>query len=408
MSKRIKLELPKLGIRNADVAEAMPKGSVLDAVNVDIGDSGSVRRRAGAQVFLTLNGIHTAFWSHVHRRIYYQNGESLGYVSADNELVTLIPHGMPRCTFVEYNGEVIVSGGSSVIAIREDATIHQALASPTEYLHLQYYHIRGSLGVGQYTLTMSLKHTSGEESGCIRTQTIILNAADSLKIIVPTLTIPDHTYSVYMTDADGQTFHHLLDSTGGTHIIIAPAAGRTLDSYGVTPMNSGVFTEWVGGRLFTASRGQIGNRWTLYWSEPLRPLYTQCDNFIQFYGEAPRFLARSGQWLFIGDSRGVWRIDGSNPNDTELHNVSKLPPIINSGLSLPASALPLPDLSNNTEFCAVWLTTEGAVAGLPDGSVKQLHSHLSLDGATIVTNAAYVLNDGIAQLLFVTDRDSLP
>lgn len=413
MSKTITLDLPKLGIQNITVDNAVARGAVTDAVNIDIADEGSFRSRPGLLVFFALQGIRTAYWSELHQGVFYHRNDGVYFTRMEGDETPILPSGVINVSFAVYNDAVLVSTRSDLVMVDEDFNLHRALGAPLGcYATASFDPESESDGLpeGRYDLAFTLRDIVTGEEGRALVQSglrVLSGGAISLSPYVP----PAGTVLVvYITDPDGAIFHQKLDSSVGgipQTEIRSVGRGRALDTLDVFPLAPGEHITWVGGRLFSTVAGTTDKTWILEYSEPLRPLYSTGYNYIQFTGKRPRFLAKAGEWLFVGDDRGVWRINGSEPDTTKLLQVSDVPALMNSGFSVPADALPLPDLSTNTELCAVWLTEGGAVAGLPEGSIKQLHSHLALNGDTIVTSTSYIINDGIPQLVFTTDRDSI-
>jgi hypothetical protein len=199
---------------------------------------------------------------------------------------------------------------------------------------------------------------------------------------------------IYITDPDGETFHFAeeIPAVFPSYTVAETATGGDCNTQFMVPMPAGEFITWLGGRLYTAKLG------TLYFSEALRPhLYNPAHNVIPFSGYIS-FVEAVTDGLYVGDSRGVWFLSGTDPTQFSLKLVSPHRAVRRSGTKVgpgffPESKVPSPNP------VALWLSVAGYVVGMDGGTTAELQSDRIRVPAGLVGRTTVLVRKGIKQAI---------
>jgi hypothetical protein len=110
------------------------------------------------------------------------------------------------------------------------------------------------------------------------------------------------------------------------------------------------------------------------------------------------FVESVGTGVYVGDSRGVWYLDGEDPTQFKLVWVSA-----HRAASRSSAVVP-PDIFNEDLVpaktpVAVWLSAVGYVVGQPGGQVVELQPNRIVAPTAVIGRTTYLLRNGRKQLV---------
>lgn len=408
MSKSLKIPLPKGGVANALGDTDLPKARILEATNVDIADNGEIRRRAALRGYAALTGVDEAYWSPQHERMYVVKDNVAGYIDSSGAFVSLYVMSVPPCSFGEYNGEVVYADNFGICGFRKDGSIHAALPCPAMIPQFTDAPGGGSLPPGVYSFEVTyVDPITGEEGGTSNGGTLRLDEVGGIEVSPVEMPAGYHM-RVYMTPVGSETlFLAATIAPMMKGVITSTPRGKECSTLGLRPLFGGEFAEWVGGRMYTGCNDGLYG--VIYFSVPLNPyMSSSMYDFIRVDGHI-RFMARAGNVLFVGDSRGVWVLDALDPHKANWRLASPDVPLRRSGVAVLGKDVPLvgEGKPGDDERCVVWLTASGAMVGLPDGSARPAHTGVALPSDMDIVSAGTVVQRGVTQHIFITETTPL-
>lgn len=289
------------GINNREKATRLPDGFLLDAINVDVDNSGGYTRRDGTTKKYSGSQMHS-LWSS-GTLSFAAEGSNLKKLTVTNGVVsaTTIKSGLQlyrELSYVDINGEVYYSNGIATGKIKADATHHNwGIAAPQETYTASAL-TTGGMDAGRYQVTISYVTALGEESGAPRGYAVDVVASGGIQLTnIPTSSDSDVSYvAVYITEANGDVFYlYRTYANGTTGITLSKSSnkGRALKTHLLDAMPPGDILEYFSSRAYVAS-GRV-----LWYSEPLNyGLYNPSSNFILFPADITLAVA-VGDGLYV-------------------------------------------------------------------------------------------------------------
>lgn len=392
--KNVKFPLPALGMDLLSGETALPPGSVRDAVNVDIDRSGHVTRRAGSTLRLAGADFHSLWqapqkgWTLIAQaaKLYRLDPDSY----ALTELYTLAtPHPL---SFAEYNGNLYFSSRSTLGWIPSDSTQARPVGVPLPVTPT-LSGADGGLSPGRYGVVISLVDERGEEGPATDLATLHLPQGGGLRLTNLPVQL-GWSVNIYITPTDGDQLYNAasVPAVFSTYVVGEPPQGGRPLTIGLTPLPAGDQLCWHNGRLYTASQG------TVRYSEALRPhLHDPAYGVIPFSGHIA-FIESVGTGLYVGDSRGVWFLNGEDPTKFNQKLVSTARAVTHSALRIAPDYFP-DKLVQGRDPVAIWLSTEGYLVGQSDGTVVKLQGdRIRLPGG-LSGRSVLLQRDGRKQVL---------
>lgn len=193
---------PFLGVNNRkhDFALHVDKtGDFLSyAVNVDIDNSGHIRRRKAAEIVQSVSGAHSI------NRNYLVRSSVLYRVTLPTYAETLVKvlSSNSRMSYAEFNGDLYYSNGVDSGRISSNGDWHPwALPTPSEPTVAT---ISGLLFAGSYQVAVSYYNaTTGEEGGISASNNYTIEGNRALRVSLPTSTPGATHINVYCSMVDG-------------------------------------------------------------------------------------------------------------------------------------------------------------------------------------------------------------
>lgn len=339
-----------------------PSVDLVEAVNVDIDESGQLRRRAGST--LRVPGATHSLYANGELCLYVADG--MMYRLAEDFTSTPVAGGLTdaRMAYVEANGRIFHSNGAVTAVF--DAGRVRSWGIPLNLADVSATATTGAMPAGVYQFAMTLLRGDGQESGCALAHRIDLldNAGITFSWDVPAdLSITDVALYVTMPDSETLLQAVVLDVELGSYTYTGGARSLPLA------------TQWLdappAGSTLAAHKGRIyiGAGAFVYATAPLS--YEHCDlrDFRAIDGSRINLIAAVEGGLFVGTEQGLYFMAGAAFTDNTLaHKMSAR--VVPGSLVMADGA----DVTGRTELAgqivALLATADGIVMGMPDGSVK--------------------------------------
>lgn len=259
---------PFLGINNRlpDFGMHKPKeGDFLrTAINVDVDDSGSLRRRAAAVRVQAMTGAHSLFNGHLVR-------DSVLYriaLPTYSETMLKVLTSNAAMSYAEYNGDIYFSNGTDSGRITQDgAVLPWAMPTPAAPAVSS---VGGDLFAGKYQVVVSYANaTTGEEGGVSYPTQYQLSDVGGLRVTLPGAVAGATHIRVYVSAVNGSVPFLAGSFAVGTPVadIIVAATGRDASVRNEVPLPAGTRIFMFNGCLCSIK----GNDWFI--GLPSRPGY---------------------------------------------------------------------------------------------------------------------------------------
>lgn len=395
MSKTVPFPLPVLGVDLLSSETALIKGSVRSAVNIDIGRAGRYARRKGYSSVLNETGLHSVYYAPQKGWTVVGYNDELHKYNAGNGTTTYLAqlNSPDPLTYTEYNGNLYFSSRSTLGWVPGNSDEARQVGVPTPAAPTLTTQTSGGLLPGKYGVVITMVDDRGEESGACAVQTIDLPDGGGIRLS----NLPERlesTVFIYVTGADDDRLRLVATPPAvfPTYLISDIAKGSGCDTQHLIPMPPGEMVCWHNGRLVTANNGAVR------FSEPLRPhLHNPAHGVLPFSGYIS-FIESVGDGMYIGDSRGVWFLNGKDPVKTELRRVSSCRAVHRSSIMVPPEHFDEKTVPVDSPV-AVWLSTSGYVVGMPGGTTVELHPDRIKVPAGLSGRTTFLLRNGRKQLV---------
>ena len=386
--------LPAAGIDSLSNETALLKGAVREAVNVDIGRAGRFKRRVGQTLRLSGSDYHSIWGAQQRGTMLVGKGNQLLRLNDDLSTTVLAAlNSADPLAYTEYNGNVYWTNKTTIGWLPADAVAARAVGVPVPEVVPALSAGSGALLPGKYAVVLTYLDDRREEGGTTPVQIIDLPNGGGITLGGLPVRV-GWAFCVYITDPDGSELRlsEELPAVFPNYTITQPAQGGVCDTRFLTPMPPGEFITWLAGRLYTAKLG------TLYFSEAMRPhLNNPAHGFIQFSGFIS-FVEAVTDGLYVGDSRGVWFLSGTDPTKFEMRLVSTCRAVRRSSIRIPPEHFPEKKVTA-TNPVAVWLSTSGYVVGMDGGATVELQPERVKVPAGLVGRSTFLVRKGMKQVV---------
>lgn len=353
-----------------------PLDALRAATNVDILNTGKIRRRSGYT--LVESGEWHSLWSDptVGAMFAVKNG-NLVTVNHNGAQATLLASiGTADVSYAAVAGRAYLTNGTVGGMVRNGAYDEWALPNPKTISVAAYNSpfdpvitSTSGLGAGEYQVCMTYTDALGRESGAGYAEIVALNGNQSIQVS----NIPQNgtcSANLYVTGADGDMFYLAMTLPAGvtTCIIGDQTRGRQLETRWLQPLPAGQILASGAGRLF------VGTNNVLRWSEPLRGgLYNPIQNYLSFPAQIDAIgvvgIGEQMSGVFVCSQQRTYFLSGSNPAEWKQRIALPAGAVHGTGTTVRAGLFGGDYQGNGMLF----VSTEGGYClGLPDGSVVPL------------------------------------
>ncbi|THF55907.1 hypothetical protein [Pseudothauera rhizosphaerae] len=343
-----------------------------DAVNVDLTNVGTLRRRSGrgTRTVEAATGCRS-LWSGDGVTAYYADGGTLYRFPSAAVRAGLTP-GLSVSYCLGPDGAVYWSDGEILERIR---TVSETIGVTTPAAPTVTPSTGGSLPAGLYMVAVSAVNAAGEESGL--TWPVQVTVPANGLITVTGLPV---SARVYVSSTNGDLL--FLHGSSGTVDDLPDTVGRQPATLGLCPLPAGHIVRWHSGRLLVA-RDNI-----LYYSEPFAPgLHNPARGYIPFPARIS-IVAPCEAGVYVVADRTYWLPGG---------DVEAAPQVYQP---LPYGAIEGTHLDDPRTGALWWCSTKGLVAASKDGGAKNVQEdRMELAIESERGAALYRAQDGIRQLI---------
>ena len=301
------------GVDNIHASHELPQDVLRDAVNVDIFESGKLRRRRGSTLQTALVGAHS-LWSDPNvLEAYYVAGTTMYSLSQALASVAVVTGLMPgaKVSYLQLNGEVFWSNGVTSGRIVGGVNAPWGVETPAGNATLAA--TTGGLIAGTYQIVTTFRNAAGEESGAQNAQAITLTATGGISITnLPAAISATITHqNIYATLANGDVLYKIATlpiATTTFSLVSMPTQTVALKTQDLAAMLAGTILAYHNGQIFVAS-GRF-----VYYSEPLRyGLYNPTKNFYMYPEDVTVMLATQDGLHICADK--TYFVSGAGTDD---------------------------------------------------------------------------------------------
>ena len=352
------------GLRNNVSPTRFGLTDLVSAVNVDIDDSGVVRRRQGYGSPVIAGAWHS-LWSN-GRRCFGVTGTTLREILPDYSTVTLasVTASRPVC-WLEMGARIFWSNGVERGCIT-GTNRSWGLAVPRR---IDATAMGGSLRAGRYQFAMTFLREDGQESGAPSANVLELSANSGLQFSnLPVSADPTVDRKViYVSESNGETLYRaaILANATTTHTYRdrGPMSVALATQF-LGPAPAATALAFHGGSVLSA----VGN--LLYYSEPFAPeLFDMRRSFA--FPSAVTLVAAVDKGVYVGTETGHFWLGGDDPTKYVLEGRGMSAAIRGTLSYLPERMF---GESKSETDVAVWHTSDGIVTGDQSGAIANLTS----------------------------------
>lgn len=326
---------------------------VRSAVNVDLSDAGTLRRRNGTLAVRPAT-FGRSMCHESGRTLFLDAGSLREFFHETNEAVTLLT-GLSATREMRYTSlgdTIFCTNGERLLSVTKTEARDLCIQTPAGVPEAVVTEGGGSLPKGIYRGAASFVAADGRESCLTDTFTAEVFADGGAISLSGIPQLVNHLTVVYMTMVNGvEMYRHIIGAASTADITVAPDGfGVSAGEIPLRPLPPGVLITALNGRLYTAA----GSR--LYYSEPNDPgRYDPTSGFIDF-PEPITILASCVNGLYIVADCTYWL--RGDPSEAVLQNV------------LPTRAMFGSDSKNSIDTSVFWMSGEGFVLANAEGVVN--------------------------------------
>jgi len=204
----------------------------------------------------------------------------------------------------------------------------------------------------------------GREGGA--SEPVLVGADGNFTVTIP-MPLPGTVKEarVYVSQINSEILYHAQTMLVSDTVTITPAdvgKGKELDTLNLQPPMPGQLVADFNGRIFVARNSKI------LFTEPLRYHLTRPAQGIYMFPDYVTMMQPSTDGIYVGTSRGVVFLSGTDPYDVTQIHVSPHAPVERAFTRVAGEKFGL-----GVEDVPVWWGRDGVmVVGLPGGQVRQL------------------------------------
>lgn len=352
------------GVRNTLPAERLKEDDLVEAVNVDLDNSGRPARRAGQELMVAGN-IHS-LWSDGQYCLYINSGTMYGLNPNFTRQAIATGLSTNPMAYLSINGRVYHSNGS-ITAVLDNGRI-RSWGIDIGQTSLSAQATYGTMPAGIYQFAMTLLREDGQESGTGLAGRIELPDDSGLTFTWDTdLPAAITEVAIYLTQPNGETLHQALvaSAAAGTAGYLGGSRSLPLATQWLDAPPAGQCLAHYRGRIYIASGAN------LFATPALGYEYCDLRDFIAVDGSRIVLLAAVENGLFVGTEQAIHFLAGAAFG--ELTPTLKMNAGAVAGSLVTANGM---EVTGRVELSGVMVvlftTTDGVVMGLPDGSLSNL------------------------------------
>lgn len=379
--KGIEIGRAKGGVNEKAKETDLPPSTARRLKNLNVSDEGKMRRRDGFIRRVTASAAHS---------IYTHNGfvfavvdNALHMLDTDTWNITVVRGGVgPSKLSYAAIGEVVYYSNGAVSGRYDTKTgQHYPSMAPLTPGTPTLSVASGGLKPGKYLVSITQVSSDGIESGAPLPAQITLTASEGIKVNIPVMDGTQET-RVYCSEVNGSNLflEERVPFGAGSVTITGLSHGKELRTLLVDPIPAGSILRTHKGRLYSASNN------ILWYSEPLLYGLTVLDyNYLPPFSGPITMVEPVDGGLFVA-ADAMYFLSGASPADMQFTVLDTAPAIPGSSMVIDGQ-LVSKDINGQVAY---WYSSEGAVIGLPNGTIRNLTQD-KLEGVEDAQSAASAL-----------------
>lgn len=362
MGKPVTIKGWPAGINNVKSDTETAYGSLRDALNVDLSESGKPRRRTGrTQVYSgsDVRGLYSALGITV-----FMEGGDLKRLLPDYSAVVL-KSGMHPSNDISYtlvNNEIFFTNSVETGRITATGEVKPCgVATPRGQPLISA--ASGSMPAGAYQVAVTFVSADGEESGAAKATVFELTVDGGLQLDA----IPQNTDAasvrIYVTEPEGDMFREAVTIPMGvtSYMINGVSQGLVLETQFAYELPPGNIIRYYRGRVYVVS-GRIA-----WYSEALYyGVYKPAENFFVFAADVTVFEPVDDGIYVVAEV--AFFLAGDDPKKMQQQPVHLSQGIEGTGLTVDAALV----MKDAVGQAAYWYGNAGAMLGMRGGQVVPL------------------------------------
>jgi len=372
-----------LGMNNVAKETSLPEGSLREATNVDIDDTGNVRLRQGFELLYSGNNIDSLY------KRFFREGNDFKYLHDDNT-AEIIGQVIGRLSYIEVNEKIYFTDGNRNQYV-DSSLSAELLGIETPRQVTGSVTGSGGMAPGQYQVTCA--YTNGTEvSGTPTATQFELTSTGGLSLNIPQ-PIGNYSIVIYVSGLnDARLFHQVIIPKGTITypIYTVNTEANICKTLNLNKLPAGQIIEYYKGKIYVAKDN------VLWYSEPHR--YGLTRNSRNFFNFADRITicAAVDNGIFVVADK-TYFITFNKDTEAKITEVSQNKAVEGTSLKISGG-----DLKFDFESeCAYWFSEIGPVVGLPNGQVQNLTEDVMAvpDNTSSVGSSLFRETNGIKQLI---------
>lgn len=343
-----------------------PSVDLVDAVNVDLDDSGQVKRRSG----LTLKhaGAAHSLWSKGDECLFVQAGalKRLNPDFTSTVLATGLTAAAPN-NYVEVNGRTYFTNGFQTGLVDGLVRTWGMEAAPAPMVAA----IAGNLAAGKYQCAMTYLRNDGQESGTLGGEQITLADGQGIRFHWNAPSDPAIIgVKLYLSEPNGMVLYEaaLLQASAEIGYVVGPDLSLPMNTQWLDKPPAGQALAYSNGRIFIA-QGDFVFATNAFGYE-----YCDLRDYLAIDGTRIGFMVGMPNGLFIGTATAVYYASGKRLDEFTLTMVVPSPCVPRSAVLADGIAV-TDDSKMAGRSVALFATADGVHMGMEDGSVVNKTSY---------------------------------
>lgn len=384
------------GLANTVSSEAIPDGGLVEALNVDIDDSGSIRRRRG-MTRIDTGSFHSLFSSADGMVLVVKDGALCRLNDAMQATVIYPGVGRNKLHYEQVGDVVFAKSQDCAIRIGAKGDAQEWGVPHVPGMRLEA--LAGTMPEGVYQVAATyVRRADGLEGGVSEIQVIALPGNSAIAVTLPER--PGYRASIYLSAPNGEVLFLADSGVTGSTVISSQAVQRgiplrTVGKY--PPTGRGPI-----GRSF--GRIYIADGHVLWATDPGQYEQVTRDNGYRLFEGRITFIASVAAGVFVGTEVGVYFMAG--PFDA-----AKLTQVSTQGApeQTPQEIDLAYVLNGDQQGVGVLFMTDGGICvGLADGQVINLTNRQFEFPKASDVSVMYRKQDGLNQFVGVASHPGTP
>jgi len=310
-----------LGLNNVTDPLRLGLGWLRTADNVDITDTGAIKKRVGYTRSLGAAAITGAYATEDFSRLYFVDSGNLKAMAGSGAVTLVTGMGSAPLQWTEINEQVFFTNGAASGIICPDNTVlpwaWAVPGAPTVSA------VTGTLPAGLYQVRITFTLPDGRMTGASESTELVLTEGQALQI-AGIAQAAGCTTNVYIAPADSEVYGHAATPAGSAMVWNEgpETLGRELQGATLDPLPEDVVAiqAWRG-RIYAAQYMPEAGQTAIFRSQPLGfHLFDLAQDLILIPGKVT-MLAPQDAALVIGTDQSVLAYDGDKLIDLAGYGV---------------------------------------------------------------------------------------